>query len=81
MRGKMGDPIIMLSGPVRRLRRHARAWACHAALNAGEAVVRARQLAAAVAHAVLPPQFDHAPESVEWLSTASPWRCFRDGLK
>lgn len=57
------------------------AWACHAALNAGEAVLRARQFANAVVHAVLPPQIDHASESAEWLSKASPWRCFRDGMR
>lgn len=60
---------------------HLRAWACHAALNAGEAVLRARQLAAAVVHAIVPPQVDHSSESVRWLSQASPWRCFREGLR
>lgn len=60
---------------------HARAWACHAALNAGEVVQRVRQLGAAVVHALVPPQVDHDAETIEWLASASPRKCFRDGLR
>jgi hypothetical protein len=68
------------------LRDHLRAWACHAALNAGEAVFRARhrqvrRLAAAVIHVAVPPQLTHRRATAEYFATQSPLRCFMDGVK
>lgn len=63
------------------LRRHVRAWAAHAALNAGECIRALRHAGTAAWHAVLPPQVDHRPETVETLSRSGIASSFCDGLR
>ena len=56
------------------LRVHLLVWANHAALNVGCCI-------RCLYHAALPPQVDHSPEAIVYLSASNPWRSFLEGLR